>query len=51
MHDINLAVDRAILPLFFFFFISPVCDVFHNEMFRLMLLLSDCMCENTASRK
>lgn len=51
VHDVNLAGDRAILPLFFFFFISPVCDVLHNDMFRLMLLLSDCMCENTASRK
>lgn len=53
-HNVNLAVDRAIPPPFFFFpllFISPGCDMFHDDMFHLMLLLSDCMCENTASQK
>lgn len=30
---------------------SPGCDMFHDDMFRLVLLLSDCTCENTASQK
>lgn len=54
-HNVNLAVDCAIPPLFFYppllLFISPGCDMFHNDMFHLMLLLSNCTCENTASQK